>query len=86
MLTRKNETMIDEHMLDREEAEQFIACMKEEKTRHERAKVDAQVHANRANTKVEALFWTFGVTRHEDDISMIQKTIEYLLKKWFTEV
>ena len=82
MLTRKNDTMIDEHMLDRDEAREFIVCMYEEKARHERAKVDARVHANRAGTKVEALFWTFGVTRHNDDISMISKTIEYLLKKW----
>jgi len=88
MLTNKNDTMIDEAKLDRDEAKAFIACMFSELKRHIKERDEAKDIAkdfflsNDRQLAVVKQFYAYGSRRHQDDINMIVKSIKYLRKKY----
>jgi len=88
MLTNKNPTMIDESKLDKVEARAFIACMWSEMKRHMRERDEAKdiadnfILSNDKQIAVIKQFYEYGARRHQDDINMIVKSINYLRRKY----
>lgn len=82
MLTNKNPTMIDEKKLGKSETRFFIRCMQDELQRHKLAQNTAVKMIILADDEVTKRFYDYSVTRHQEDINMIRKTISYLQRKW----
>ncbi|MFO8022250.1 MAG: hypothetical protein R6U65_07275 [Perlabentimonas sp.] len=71
--------MIDEQLLNKEEAISFLDCMKAELRRHKIAQKEAEIESiTNVSDPVKHRFWKYGSKRHEEDIQMIERTIRLL--------
>jgi len=74
--------MIDEKLLDKKESIDFIYCLEVEKLRHEVSKIDCLTKIEISTSLLLLTFWFSSYKRHIQDIEMIEKSIDYLKKKW----
>ena len=83
-ITEKGHHFIDETQLDKAEAIIFIQLLECEKQRHRKEKILAAMKSRHTSTNdpLQQHFWTSCVIRHEEDIIMIDKTIQYLINKF----
>jgi hypothetical protein len=83
MLRNKGDNMLDEKVLNRQEAIYFLDCMYTELYRHQRLAREAHISSiTNLNTPTKTQFWRFGEERHLEDCTMIIKTIDYLEDKF----
>ena len=83
MITEKEDNMIDETKLDKIQSILFIQCLKEELDRHKLEHKNCVWFAYLYHdVSVKEKFYTLGAIRHLQDIKMIEKSINYLKKKW----
>lgn len=75
--------MLDEKELDREESIIFIECLEDEKKRHENARSLCLALLSRTDKPILFILFMFSsYKRHQQDLDMIQESIDYLRKKW----
>jgi len=75
--------MIDEKELNRDEAIQFIECLEDEKKRHENARNLSLALLSRTDKHVLFIVFMFSsYKRHQQDIEMIQASLDYLRDRW----
>lgn len=83
---KKNEYfMIDEKKLNKDEAKTFIQLLILERERHFKAMREALNNLKESfeiHKQVKALFWYSSYKRHCQDIKMINKSINYLKRKF----
>lgn len=83
MIVEKQDNMIDETKLDKFESIVFIDCLKDELQRHKDTHHECVWIAYLYHhVPVKEKFYTLGAIRHLQDIEMIEKSINYLIKKW----
>lgn len=75
--------MLDEKELDREEAAIFLEFLEDEKKRHEKERTICMALLSRSDKPaISALLMFSSYKRHQQDIDMIQASIDYLRVKW----
>ena len=75
--------MLDEKELDRKESITFIECLEDEKKRHENARSLCLALLSKSDKpEIFMLFMFSSYKRHQQDIDMIQASIDYLVEKW----
>lgn len=74
--------IIDETQLDKNETKLFIQLLEKEKLRHIMEKDKAVTMYATCKTNLETQFHFSAFKRHIQDIDAIDKTLDYLRKKW----
>ena len=76
--------IIDEKLLDKQEAIEFIACLNLERERHLADSLLCldKIKFSQIKPIIYLVFWFSSYKRHLKDLEMIDKTIVYLQQKW----
>jgi len=91
MIKISKDFMIDHRLLNEKEVDKFIYCLTLEKSRHETeigkcSKLLSIFKTKIVDNNIILKFYKCQIKRHEIDIKNIDKTIRYLMDKFYGEI